>query len=171
MSQRNACKDFEQDLVLYHYGDCVGADKQRVESHLDGCDGCRQFLQELKAFLPATLAVDEPPPSFWQDYSREMRIKLTAADEKPSWIRSLAAIFRPWPVPALAAGAIIAIGLTMTIGHMRSSTETSSAPEQYTEMASNADFFRSLDLLDSMDFLESVESQETQKGETGPQNL
>jgi hypothetical protein len=168
MSQRNACKDFEQDLVLYHYGDCVAADKPRVEAHLEGCDGCRQFLQELKAFLPATLAVDEPPASFWQDYSREMRIKLAAADEKPSWIRSLAALFRPWPVPALAAAAIIAISLTMT---MKKAPEAPSDP--YTYMASNADFFKSMDLLDSMDLLESVETQtqDTEKSDAAAQNL
>ncbi len=169
MSQSNACKDFEQDLVLYHYGDCVGADKQRVESHIEGCDGCRQFLQELKAFLPATLAVDEPPASFWQDYSREMRVKLAAADEKPGWIRSLAALFRPWPVPALAAGAIIAISLTMTINK---APQAPSDPS-YTDMASNADFFKSMDLLDSMDLLESVETQmqDTEKSDATAQNL
>lgn len=166
MSQKNACKDFEQDLVLYHYGDCVGVDMQRVEAHLVGCDGCRQFLQELKAFLPATLAVDEPPPSFWQNYSRELRVKLAAADEKPNWISSLAALFRPWPVPALAAVAIIAISLTMTI----KSPESPSDPS-YTYMASNADFFKSMDLLDSMDLLESVEAQDTEKSDTAAQNL
>ena len=172
MSQTQACREFEQDLVLYHYGDCVGADKQRVESHLERCDACRGFLQELKAFLPSTLAVDEPPPSFWQDYSREMRIKLAAADEKPNWMRALASLFRPWPIPALAATAIVTIGLTMTLGHFRWwSADTPSSSDEYVEMASNADFFKSMDLLDSMDILESIESQDAQKGEAGPQNL
>jgi predicted anti-sigma-YlaC factor YlaD len=171
MSQTHACKEFEQDLVLYHYGDCVGADKQRVESHLERCDACRDFLQELKAFLPSTLAVDEPPSSFWQDYSREMRIKLAAADEKPNWMRALASFFRPWPIPALAAAAIVTIGLTMTVGHFRWSADMPSGSDEYVEMASNADFFKSMDLLDSMDLLESIESQEAQKGEAGPQNL
>ncbi|HEY6200746.1 MAG TPA: zf-HC2 domain-containing protein [Candidatus Binatia bacterium] len=166
MAQKYACKDFEQDLVLYHYGDCVAADKQRVESHLETCDACRGFLQELKAFLPSTLAVDEPPTAFWQDYSREMRIKLSDYEENRSWWRSVAAYLRPWPVPALAAAAIVAISVTMT---MRS-PDTPSDPS-YTYMASNADFFNSMDLLDSIGLLESVEPQETQKGEAGPQNL
>jgi len=168
MAQPHACKDFEQDLVLYHYGDCVPADKQRIESHLEGCDACRGFLQELKAFLPSTLAVDEPPPSFWQDYSREMRIKLSDYEENRRWWRSLAAFLRPWPVPALAAGAIIAISLTMTFNK---SPEAPPRDPEYAYMASNADFFKSMDLLDSIGLLESVEPQETQKGEASPQNL
>jgi len=166
MAQTHACNDFEQDLVLYHYGDCVPADKQRVESHLETCAACRGFLQELKTFLPSTLAVDEPPSSFWQDYSREMRIKLSDYEDNRSWWRSLAGFLRPWPVPALAAAAIVAISVTMT---MRSS-DAPSGPS-YTDMASNADFFKSMDLLDSIGLLESVEPQETQKGEAGPQNL
>lgn len=166
MDHKHACKDFEQDLVLYHYGDCVAIDKQRVESHLETCDACHGFLQELKAFLPSTLAVDEPPPTFWQDYSREMRIKLSDYEENRSWWRFIAAYLRPWPVPALAAAAIVAISVTMT---MRSS-DTPSDPS-YTYMASNADFLNSMDLLDSIGLLESVEPQETQKGESGSQNL
>jgi hypothetical protein len=157
----DACAAFEQDLVVYHYGECAPAEKQRLESHLEDCAACRGFLQELKSFLPSTVETDDPPPSFWQDYSREMRIKLAEHEPKPGWWSSLAALFRPWPVPALAAAAIIAISVTMTL--TKSSDVAQNAAPEYGYMASNADFFKSMDLLDSVDFLESVE--EAQKGE------
>ncbi len=169
MAQTQACKDFEQDLVLYHYEDCLGADKQRVESHLANCDACRRFLQELKTFLPSTLAVDEPPPSFWQDYSRELRVKLAAADEKPRWFGAVSSLFRPWPIPALAAAAIVAIGVTMTLHN--SNRPEIPANSEYAYMASNADFFKSMDILDSIDLLESVEPSEAQAGEPASQHL
>ena len=31
---RTACKDFEEDLVLYYYGDGSAAERSRVEGHL-----------------------------------------------------------------------------------------------------------------------------------------
>jgi hypothetical protein len=164
-----ACAAFEQDLVLYHYGECARAEQQRLESHLKDCAACRGFLQELESFLPSTVETDNPPPSFWQDYSREMRIKLDEHGQNRGWWSSVAALFRPWPVPALAAAAIVAIAVTMTLTKSPD-VATNSAPEQpYGYMASNADFFRSMDLLDSVDFLESVE--ETQKGEAAGQPL
>jgi len=163
----NACAAFEQDLVLYHYGECAPAEKQRLESHLEHCVACRGFLQELKGFLPSTVETDDPPPSFWQDYSREMRIKLDEHAPNRGWWPSITALFRPWPVPALAAAAIVAISVTMTLTKSPD-VATNSAPE-YNYMASNADFFKSMDLLDSVDFLESVE--EAQKGEAAGQPL
>jgi Putative zinc-finger len=162
-----ACAAFEQDLVLYHYGECAPAEKQRLESHLENCAACGGFLQELKSFLPSTVETDDPPPSFWQDYSREMRIKIDEHEQNRGWWPSVAALFRPWPVPALAAVAIVAISVTMTLTKSPE-VATNSAPE-YTFMASNADFLKSMDLLDSVDFLESVE--ETQQGEAAGQPL
>jgi len=159
------CKDFEPDLVLYHYGDCPAAEKYTIESHLPQCEPCRRFLQELRSLLPSTVQIDEPPPGFWQDYSRELRFKLAAESEKGSWRRIVASFFHPWPVPAIAMAAILTIGVAITFTNGKRSTDVPTSPE-FVEMASNADFFTSLDLLDSMDILESVEAQEAQKGET-----
>src|SRR5258706_3975005 len=161
-----ACKDFEQELVLYHYRESSAEDRRKVESHLGGCARCRGFLSELKSLLPATVAADEPAPEFWQNYSRELRIKLAAEEEKRGWLRALAAFFHPWPVPAAATAVILAVamGLTFTKTHWYPAA-TDTAPE-FTEMAKNADFFQSLDFLDSMDLMESVEAPEAQKSET-----
>jgi predicted anti-sigma-YlaC factor YlaD len=164
------CNAFEQDLVLYHYGECSEVEKQTLEAHLENCVACRSFLQELKTLLPSTVEVDQPSSVFWQDYSRELRLKLDAQSEKGRWWQTIAVLFRPWPVPALATAAILAIGITMT---MTKSSDSPSKPDgqEYSYMASNADFFKSMDLLDSMDLLESVEASEAQKGEAAAQHL
>jgi len=162
-----ACKNFEQDLVLYFYQDCSRAEQQQVEAHLEGCPSCRVFLEELKSLLPATVKPDEPTPAFWQNYSREMRGKLDKR-ESHGWAGAILSLFRPWPVPALATAMVVALAVTLTFTKGQWFSDTQNKPE-LVEMASNADFFESLDLLDSMDLLEAVEGKEAQKSETGAQ--
>jgi len=164
----SACKDFEPDLVLYYYQDSAGAERQRVESHLESCARCRTFLEELRSFLPATVQTDEPAPAFWQSYSREMRAKLAAEDEKSGWRQALSFLFRPWQVPAMATALILALGLTFTKGWL------SPQDPELVKMAAvedNLDFLKSLDFLDSMDLLEAVEGKEAQNGETTSHSL
>src|SRR5437773_465220 len=38
-----ACRDFEEDLVLYYYGEGSGAERSRVESHVKACSRCSRF--------------------------------------------------------------------------------------------------------------------------------
>jgi hypothetical protein len=153
-----ACKDFEPDLVLFYYQDLAGAERQRVESHLESCAQCRTFLAGLRGFLPATVQADEPSPAFWQGYSREMRAKLDAAERKSWWGRQATSfLFRPWPIPAMATALILVLALTFTRGWLPISQN---APEpELVEMAENVDFLNSIDFLDSMALLEAVEGE------------
>jgi hypothetical protein len=164
-----ACKDFEPELVLYYYRDVAGEERQRVESHLESCARCRTFLEGLRSFLPATVQTDEPQPAFWQSYSREMRAKLAAEEEKSGWRQTLSFLFRPWPVPAMATALILVLALTFTKGWLPTG-QNANEPEP-VEMADNVDFLNSMDFLDSMALLEAVEGQETQNGETTSHSL
>lgn len=164
-----ACKDFEPDLVLFYYQDLAGAERQRLESHLESCARCRTFSESLRSFLPATVQTDEPSPAFWQSYSREMRAKLAAEDEKPGWRQALSFLFRPWPVPAMATALILALALTFSKGWLPTGQNTKES--EPAEIADNVDFLNSMDFLDSMALLEAVEGQETQSGETTSHSL
>jgi hypothetical protein len=164
-----ACKDFEPDLVLFYYQDLAGAERQRLESHLESCAHCRAFLEELKSFLPATVHADEPSPAFWQSYSREMRAKLAAEDEKSGWRQALSFLFRPWPVPAMATALILVLALTFSKGWLPTGQDTKES--EPAEIVDNVDFLNSMDFLDSMALLEAVEGQETQNGETTSHSL
>ena len=73
------CKEFEQDLVLYHYRELSEGARDNIASHTGGCKNCAAYLEELATLLPRTIEVDEPPKEFWQSYSREMRHKLAEA--------------------------------------------------------------------------------------------
>lgn len=173
-SLRGACKEFEQELVLYYYQDCNGTERHRVESHLESCASCRRFLEELRSLLPATVKPDEPSPAFWQSYSRELRAKLAAEKEKSGWWQTISFLFRPWPVPAMATALILALALIMTFAKgWLPSRQTPQDPElvKMASVADNLDFLKSLDFLDSMDLLDAVEGKEAQKSETSSHPL
>src|SRR3989338_1013869 len=75
---RRACKEFEQDLVLYYYGERGREESKELENHLEGCGSCRQFLADLRRLLPLTVKPDDPPQPFWENYSKEMQERLAA---------------------------------------------------------------------------------------------
>jgi len=171
-SLRGACKEFEQELVLYYYQDCNGTERHRVESHLESCASCRRFLEDLQSQLPATVKPDEPSPTFWQSYSREMRAKLAEEEQKSGWRQAISSLFRPVPVMATALILALALTVTFTKGWLPS-RQTPQDPElvKMTSVADNLDFLKSLDFLDSMDLLDAVEGKEAQKSETSSHPL
>ncbi|HET8563064.1 MAG TPA: zf-HC2 domain-containing protein [Candidatus Binatia bacterium] len=152
-----ACKDFEQDLVLYYYGELSGADRSKIEAHSESCERCRLYLKELASILPRTVEPDEPPQTFWDNYSREMRHKLAAIQERKSWWETVASLFRPWQVSALAATMVVVLALTLTFGNRIWRTEPPPDEETLVEvlpMVRNLEFFTTMEVLDAMDFLE-----------------
>lgn len=155
---RAACKEFDQDLVLYYYGECVETERGRVETHLEGCASCRLFLEDLRTVLPLTVKPDEPPQAFWEGYSKEIRLKLAAVEQKGRWWRDLLAPLRPWPVPALATALVLILALTLTFGKRVWRTQDLPPEEEgvmeILPMAENLEFFKAMDLLDSLELLE-----------------
>ena len=168
-SLRADCKDFEQDLVLYYYGECVETERFRVKTHLESCASCRHFLEDLRTLLPLTAKPDEPPQAFWESYSREMRMKLRAAEEKVSWWKALPSFFRPWPVPALATALVLVLALTLTLTKGRW-YPNGGVPEEEA-ILEDLEFFKAMDFLESIDLLEAIEGKEIQNSETNNQAL
>jgi anti-sigma factor RsiW len=165
MAQHNkatdtACKPFEEDLVLYYYGELGGDERAAVESHLPVCQPCRLYLKELESILPLTVKPDAPPQSFWDDYSREMRRKLAEASERRSWWQSLALFSRPWAIPASATAVVALLALTLTFGKgFWTSKEVPRDDEAFMEilpMAESLEFFETMEVLDTMDLLENM---------------
>ncbi|MGH7845369.1 MAG: zf-HC2 domain-containing protein [Candidatus Binatia bacterium] len=157
---RPACKDYEQDLVLYYYTESAPSERERLERHLQSCGACQGFLDDLRLLLPLTLKSDQPPEAFWQSYSREMRGKLAGARSQRFWHRIFPSFFSPWPVPALATALtlLLAVGLTVTWDHWQR-PDTPPAQEALLEvlpLAENLEFFTAMDILDSMDLIEDA---------------
>jgi hypothetical protein len=159
-----ACLEVEQDLVLLHYNELDGAQQQRLEAHVKDCAACTQFLKELAGLLPRTVLADEPPPAFWNDYSRELRYKLAQVGEAESWWRRLFVSFKPWGIPALATSAVLALALTFSLGRNLWQQGETALPEdaamlEVLPIAENLDFYRNLEVLDNLDILQQMSEQ------------
>jgi anti-sigma factor RsiW len=155
-----ACKNLEEDLVLYYYGELSEAARGDVETHLKGCDSCRAGLSTMSKLMPMTVTPDEPPQSFWDNYSRETRHKLAAVTERKPWWQRFAALFQLLPMPALATGAVVLLALTLTLGRgLWQSSAPSSDDAAFMEVlpiAENLEFFSNMEVLDNMDLLETL---------------
>jgi anti-sigma factor RsiW len=157
------CKELEENLVLFHYGDLADTERDALQVHLGSCAGCADYLKELTALLPLTIKTDEPPQTFWTDYSRELRHKIAEASEKKSWRQRLGALFQPRLVPVFAAAAVVALALTLTLGksmwRTNDSAQEDAAMLEILPVAENLEFFNAMDVLDDLDLLESMGNQ------------
>ena len=160
MEMQKICKDFEQSLVLYYYGECPAEERGKIETHLKSCSACSGFLAELSQLLPLTVKADEPPQRFWEDYSREMRRKIAAVEEKRAGWRGFFSFLPAWPVPAVATALVllIAVTLTFTQGRWRQDQLPSEEKEllEMIAMGQSFEFLTAMDLLESMDLLEAM---------------
>ncbi len=157
------CAALEENLVLYHYGELDRTEGATLQAHLQNCAGCAGYLQELGSLLPLTVKTDQPPPSFWTDYNRELRDKLDGTAEQKSWRQALAAFYQPRLVPVFAAAAIVALAMTFTLGRgIWSTNELAQDDAEMMEVlpvAENLEFFKAMDVLDNLDLLEFMGSQ------------
>jgi hypothetical protein len=157
------CKELEEDLVLFHYGELRDGERDALQNHLGSCASCAAYLQELGALLPLTAMTDEPPQTFWTDYGREMRHKISSVNERKSWRQNLASWFQPRLLPAFGVAVVVALALTFTIGKgiWRSDDLPKDDPAmlEVLPVAENLEFFKSMDVLDDLDLLEFMSSQ------------
>ncbi|MGB7948443.1 MAG: zf-HC2 domain-containing protein [Candidatus Binatia bacterium] len=155
-----ACEGFEEDLVLYYYGELAASERATVANHVRSCQHCQSYLKEMESILPLAVKRDEPPQAFWDDYSRELRHKLTAARTGRPWWRGLISFLEPWTIPVYATAAVADLAITLTIGKgFWSSTEIPQEDETFMEIlpaSENLDFFKTMEVLDAMDVLENM---------------
>jgi putative zinc finger protein len=154
----NACKDFEEDLVLYYYGETNDAEKHRVAEHLSACARCQGFLDDLHRLLPQMARTEDLPQSFWDDYYRETVAKLSQQEERKYWWRALFTPMRVWMVPAFGtvAMAILVIGLLFGKGDLNlfMHRPLEKIPQEILADENQLQFFESMDLLESLGKLE-----------------
>jgi Putative zinc-finger len=146
----SACKSFEEDLVLYYYGEISDAERSRIEQHLSGCQSCGRFVGDLRRLLPQMVKSEEFPPSFWDSYYHETLAKLAQQEERKYWWKNLFAPMKIWMLPAFGtvAVAVLAIGLIFGKGDSTRLSERSSdaIPREILADANELEFFESLDM-------------------------
>ncbi len=156
------CQPFEENLVLFHYGDLSGAERDQLAAHVASCAGCAGYLNELATLLPLTVMTDAPPAEFWLNYKRELRHKIDAASERKSRWRRWTGILQPRYLPAFATAALIVLALTFTLGKNHWSEKNDGADDELVEtlpVAENLEFFSAMDILDDLDLLDLMGNQ------------
>lgn len=160
------CKRFEEDLVLYYYGEIGDHEKQKVEQHLGYCAGCSGFIGDLHRFLPQMALPEELPQSFWDDYYRETVAKLTHQREQKSYLRNLFAPMRTWMIPAFGTAIIaaLAFGVVLSKGNLNSlyNQPQERIPTEIVTDTEQLEFFRSLDMLEALSALEGLETSKAE---------
>jgi anti-sigma factor RsiW len=157
-----ACQNYEADLVLLHYGDLAASDKARVAQHAAQCAGCAGYLKELGKLMPLTALSDQPPQSFWMDYTRELRGKLDGAAEQKAWWQNLGAFLTPRYLAAYASAAVVVLALSLTLGKGIFSGKHQLQDDELAELlpvAENLDFFSAMDILDDFEAIELIGNQ------------
>jgi anti-sigma factor RsiW len=77
------CALLQRWLPEYPDGDLSAFWKGRLQAHLEHCSGCRTDLSALREMEEAlrTVTVTDPGQEFWNNFSREMHLKLVRADQ------------------------------------------------------------------------------------------
>jgi anti-sigma factor RsiW len=111
------CSLIQGDLIAYHFAAASEEERQRVESHLVGCQACLRSYLALKAHVDRTGKPPEQP-------SAASRLKLRAAVERrfrPSPVRRVIRLLAS-PVPlyqsvALAAVVVLGVAFGPALAH------------------------------------------------------
>ena len=144
------CKDYEDSLVLYHYGELPAEDTARVESHLASCAVCRE---ELSRIAETVRLVPSHAPMAWETSKAVEGVMEAVRPAKKAW--HLGHV----PAYLAAAAAVIAI----FVATYEPGTYTAKAPVQ-TEVAQadwevleNYDVVKDLDVIEELDTLDSFD--------------
>jgi len=161
-----ACGDFEEDLVLYHYGDGSEAERGRVEVHIRTCARCHRFLDDLRRLLPQMAQPESLPQSFWDGYYRETVAKIAAQRERSPWWRNLLTPLRAWAMPVFATAAVAVFAVALLIGkggwNAQSVGLRGNIPQEILTDAGQLEFFNSLDMIESLPALEALDGGKTE---------
>jgi hypothetical protein len=113
------CALLQRWLPEYPDGDLPAWGKRWLSSHLAHCVTCQQELAELREVVAAIEVnpVADPSPEFWQEFSRDMHLKLVqAVQEGPA---AAAAPRSRWSrLPYLLGGPAVAVLLVWLAVHL-----------------------------------------------------
>lgn len=96
-----------------------------MAAHLKGCAHCRQELEELREMTELYEAhpLPDPGPAFWQEFDRELHLKLAQVNQAPA-----AASWRP-RLPHYILGATALAGVLTLAVYLGPFNTPSSAPQ------------------------------------------
>lgn len=125
------CNRIQGWLPEYLAGELALDRGRKVAAHLEGCLACRRELAEQAGVIEAVMAqpVAEMGPEFWEDFSRELHLKLVQASPAPAAPRPF--FRRAYFLIGAPALAVLLLMLTTHLWHSGNGALTSlSVPDQ-----------------------------------------
>jgi hypothetical protein len=119
------CEDIRKLLFEYHDESLHPGQREEVEKHLAGCEGCRAKLEEIRQTL-GLLAQDKVPEreeSFWVDFLPQVRSRIEQK-QKTRWLA--------WPKIRWAVGLVSVLALA-TVGSLVLTRESVDVVQQEAE--------------------------------------
>lgn len=143
---------FEDDLTAYEDGELRAEDRQRLDAHLPGCEGCAAALSSIRRAGAVLAKLPEPQPSPALRRAVLSRLDQPAPQER-SWLREALTARR---LAVTFGGAAAAAGLVFAV-QLRQPDLQVSDPAQL-ELAANLELLEDFDVvgLESPEDLEVV---------------
>jgi len=83
------CPAAREQFAMLLYGELSFDEEERVESHLDGCAGCRSALEREKAVHAAFDGIEiTPAPSLLRECREDLRVRLMEEEASPRLARA-----------------------------------------------------------------------------------
>ena len=163
MPLQSACKEFEEDLVLYYYGETNDSERRRIGQHLSGCGRCQKFMGDLYRLLPHMAQCEDVPQSFWDNYYRETMAKLAQQEQRKRWWQGLIPQMNVWMVPAFGSVVMVVLVVALLFGKdnlsLFSPRPSENIPHEILADDNQLQFFESMDLIESLSKLEAQDEQ------------
>ncbi len=119
------CALIQRRLPDYPDGDLSPFWKRQVAAHLEVCPDCRRELEELTEVvrLYQSHPLPDPGPAFWQDFERELHVKLAQVNQTPEPT--------PWRLrlPHYIVGATALAGILVLAVYLGPFTGPSATPQ------------------------------------------
>jgi anti-sigma factor RsiW len=142
-------------LIAHARGELEGAERARVEAHLEGCAECRESLAAFGRLMEALGRSAPPaPPVHWGAYRAELREKLARRTARASTAWS--GIWRPAPA-LVAAGLLAAIVYMGWPAGSRAPLGGDQLAFESAVLATRLDVIAKLDVMQHLDALEDFD--------------
>ena len=146
MDKNRPCEGYEEDLILYHYGELESEKASVTSAHMESCAACRAYMDELVRLLAA---VPADMPGHAARIRAVDRVMAGIAPRRLEWRRRL--------VPA-------AIALTALVAAVMFSvynpfvTDKPQTPEQMVMAQADPEVLENLDLLKDLNVIEELDT-------------
>lgn len=130
------CKRIQQYLLDYSEQLLDSENHHLVEEHLHQCPKCAQELQEIEQTLHLlqTLPVQEPPETFWPDFTSNVMRQIRKMEPVPSRLRNVFFFHHAkLAIAVVIVLVVLSVGWVYYFRHSQATQHPSELASQYSE--------------------------------------